>query len=85
MTLARIQPCLRKLDVNLGYFHGREIRSRNITENNIALRLYNNRFCLIWKSEGVSFNKAIEELERNFEKFDNFIAEENVKSHFEFI
>ena len=47
--------------------------------------LYNNHFCLIWKSEGVSFNQAIKELKDNFKKFDNYITEENVKSHFEYI
>ena len=47
--------------------------------------LYNNHFCLIWKSEGVSFNQAIQELKNDFKIFDNFITEENVKSHFEYI
>ena len=37
MTMARIQPCLRKLSVNLGYYNGNEIWPRNITEKNIAL------------------------------------------------
>ena len=47
--------------------------------------LNNNCFCLIWKSEGVSFDKAIKELKDNFEIVDNYITEENVKSHFEYI
>ena len=47
--------------------------------------LYNNHFCLIWKSHGVSFNQAITELKDNFKTVDNFITEENVNSHFEYI
>ena len=42
-------------------------------------------FCLIWKSEGVSFNQAIRELKDNFKIVDKYITEENVKSQFEFI
>ena len=51
MTMARIQPCLRKLGTNLGYYNGKKIWPRNVTERNIASKLYNNHFCLIWKSE----------------------------------
>ena len=47
--------------------------------------LYNNHFCLIWKSQGVSFNQAFQELKNNFKVVDNYITEENVKSHFEYI
>ena len=78
MTQARIQPCSRNLGVNLGYYNGKEIWPRNITERNIALKLHNNHFCLIWKSEGVSFNQAIKEVNDNFKVVDNFITEENV-------
>ena len=52
---------------------------------NIALELHNNYFCLFWKSEEVSFNQAVKELIDNFKIVDNFITEENVKSHFEYI
>ena len=44
--------------------------------------LYNNRFCLIWKSQGVSFNQAIQELKNSFKIVDNYITEENVNSLF---
>ena len=84
MTMARIQPCLKKLGMNLGYYNGKELWPRNITERNIALKLFNNHFCLIWKSEGVSFNQAIRELENNFKIVDNYITEENVNSHFKY-
>ena len=45
--------------------------------------LYHNHFCLVWKSQGVSFNQAIEELINNFKIVDNYISEENFKSVFE--
>ena len=49
-----------------------------------ALFLYNNHFCLIWKSQDSSSNEAIEELKDNFKVVDNYINEENVKSDFEY-
>ena len=84
MTTARIQPCLRKLGVNLGYYNGKEIWPRYITERNIGLYFFKNHFCLIWKSRGVSFNQAIEELKEKIKAVDNFITEENVNSHFKY-
>ena len=47
--------------------------------------LYNNHFCVIWKSEIVSFIQAIIELKDNFKIVDNYIKDENVNSHFEYI
>ena len=85
MTTPRIQPCLRKMGDILGYHNEKEVWLRNITERNAVLKLYNNHFCLLWKSEGVSFNKAKEKLERNFKIVDKYIAEESVNSHFEYI
>ena len=58
---------------------------RSVTNRDGALFLYNNHFCLIWKSQGVSFNQAIKELKDNLKIVDSFITEENVKSHFEYI
>ena len=49
-TMARIQPCLRKLGIDLGHYNGKEICLRKITESNRAVYLHNNQFCLIWKS-----------------------------------
>ena len=46
--------------------------------------LFNNYFCVIWKSESVSFKQAIKELKDNFEIVDNYITEENVTSHFKY-
>ena len=50
----------------------------------ILLFLYNYLFCLIWRSEDVSYNQAIEKLENDFQIDDNFIAEENIISHFKY-
>ena len=87
MTMARIQPCLRKLGIHLGYYNGERIYPRTVTNRKSALFFYNNHFCLIWKSEGVSFNQAVKGLKDNFKKVHNFISEENVNSHlkYEFI
>ena len=40
-------------------------------ERNKALYLYKNRFCLIWKYEGGSFNKTIHVIKILFAKIDN--------------
>ena len=66
MTMARIQPCLKKLDNDLGYYNGERVFPRTVTNRGSALFLYNNHFCLIWKPQGVSFNQAIQELKNNF-------------------
>ena len=59
MTSARIQPFCRKYNINIGCFDGTRINPRNITQKNTALKIHNNQFCLIWKSDGISFDKAI--------------------------
>ena len=84
MTMARIQPCLRKLGIDLGYYNNDRVFPRTVTNRDSALYLYNNHFCLIWKSEGVSFNQAINELKANFKIVDNYITGENVTSHFKY-
>ena len=81
--MARIQPFSRaNNNNNLGYFNGDRVFPRTVTNRDCALYLYNNHFCLIWKSHGVSFNQAITELKDNFKIVDNYITEENVTSHF---
>ena len=85
MTKAPIQPFCRVKNINLGYFDGDGVFPRSVKDKNSAFFLYNNHFCLIWKSENVSFNQAIKELKDNFKIVDNYITEENVKSHFEYI
>ena len=44
--------------------------------------MYNNHFCLIWKSQNISFNQAKQELKTNFNLVGNFITEENVTSQY---
>ena len=84
MTKARIQPFCKANNINIGYFDGDGVYPRSVTNRDRALFLYNNHFCLIWKSEGVSFHQAINELKNNFKKDDNYITEENVTSHFKY-
>ena len=85
MTKARIQPFCRANNNNLGFYDGDGVFPRSVTNRVGALFLYNNHFCLLWKSEVVSFSQAIKELKDNFKKVDTYINEENVKSHFEYI
>ena len=84
MTKARIQHCLKKLGVNLGYFNEDRVFPRTLTNIDSVLFLYDNHCCLIWKSEGVSFDQAIKKIKDNFKIVDNFITKENVKSHFKY-
>ena len=83
-TKARIQPFCRANKIYLGYWDGERVFPRTVTNRHSALYLYNNHFCLIWKSHGVSFSQAIQELKNNFKMVDNFITEENVNSHFKY-
>ena len=85
MTKSRVQPICRANNINLGYFDGDGVFPRSVTNRKSALFIYNNHFCLVWKSEGVSFIRAIKELKDIFKIVDNFITEENVNSHFEYI
>ena len=84
MTLARIQHFCRADNINLGYYNNDRVFPRTVTNRDSALYLYNNHFCLLWKSEGVSLNQAIKEVKANFKIVDNFITEENVTSHFKY-
>ena len=61
MTEARIQPFCKSNNNNLGYYNEDRVFPRSVTNRNIALFLFNNHFCLIWMSEGVSCNQAIKE------------------------
>ena len=84
MTIVRIQQRLRKLGIDFGSFKGKEICPRTKTKRNIGLYLYDNHFCLIWKSEGVSFKNVVKnEIKDNLKLVDNYITEEIVNSHFE--
>ena len=84
MTKARVQPFCRANNINLGYFDGERVFPRSVREKNIALFFFNNHFCLIWKSEGVSFTQAIKDLKDNVKIVNNYITDENVFSHFKY-
>ena len=66
------------------HFGGIKVFPRSVTVRNNALFLHNNQFCLIWKSENVSFNQAFKELKDNLKKVDNYKTVENVNSHFKY-
>ena len=59
MTSARIQPFCGKYNIDIGCFDGTRINPRNLAQRNTSLFIYNNHFCLIWKSNGISFNQVI--------------------------
>ena len=84
MTMARIQPFSRANNINLGYFNNDRVFPRTVTNRDSVLYLYNIHFSLIWKSQGVSFNQAFQELKNNFKIVDNYITEEIVNSHFKY-
>ena len=84
MTEARIQPFCRANNINLGYYKDDRVFPRSVTNRDSALYLYKNHFCLFWKSRGVSFNQAMQELKDIFKMVDNYITEENVTSHFKY-
>ena len=80
MTSARIQPFFKKYNINIGCFYGTRINPRNLTQRDTSLFMYNNHFCLIWKSDGISFNQAKEnELKPNFKLVDNVVSDKHVK------
>ena len=84
MTKARIQPFCKANNINLGFFNDDRVLPRSVIERNKALYSHNNHLCLIWKSEGVSFNQVFTELKNNFKSVDNYTTEENVNSLFKY-
>ena len=84
MTAARIQPFCKKHNINIGCYDGYGVCPRNITQRNIALKIHNKHFCLIWKSDNVSFDRAIRELKDNFKVVDNVISDKHVKSYIKY-
>ena len=80
MTSARIEPFCRKYKIELGYYDGCRVYFESTTERNLALKMHENHFCLIWKSDGISFDEAVKELKDNFKVVDNVISDKLVKS-----
>ena len=74
MTKARIRPFGPDHNINIGYFEAKEVDARSVTENIYALYSFNNHFCLICKSETVSFNKVLEKLKSNLTKVNRFTS-----------
>ena len=64
MTKARIQPFCKANNFDLGYYNDDRVFPRGVANRHCALYLYNNHFCLISKSQSVSFNQAIQELKK---------------------
>ena len=80
MTSARVGSFCRKYSINFGCFDGSRINPRNITQRDTALKIHINHFCLIWKSDRISFNQVIEnQLKPNFRVVDNVISDKHVK------
>ena len=84
ITSARVQLFCGKHNINIGCYDGFRVCPRNITQRNIALKIHNNHFCLIWKSYNVSFDRAIRELKDNFKVVDNVISDKHVKSYIKY-
>ena len=81
MTSARVQPFCRKYNINIGYFNGKEKWPRTVTQKDTALKIHENHFCLIWKSDRISFDKAIKQIKDDFKVVDNVISDKHVKSY----
>ena len=79
MTSAGIQQFCRRYNINIGCFDGTRINTRNITERNTTLRIHKNHFCLIWKSDSISFIQVKKELIQNFKVADKFISDKHGK------
>ena len=78
MTSARVQLFCRKHNINIGCYDGFRVCPRNITQRNTTFKIHNNQFCLIWKTNGISFNRAVKELKDNSKVVDNVISDKHV-------
>ena len=83
MTSARYQPFCTYQTNKIGCFDGSREIARSFTERDIAFYINKNLFCLNWKSDSISFNKTIEELQLNSKAVDNCISDEHVTSFIE--
>ena len=79
MTSARIQAFCEKLNISIGCFDGTRRNHRCISQRKRSLFIYNIHFCLTWKSTGLSFNQAKEDLKTNFKIFDDVISDKQFK------
>ena len=84
MTSARVQLYCKKHNIIIGCYDAFRVCPRNISHRNIALKIHNNHFCLIWKTNGISFDRAIKELKDNLRVVDNVISDKHVKSYIKY-
>ena len=85
MTSARIQPFCRKYNINIGCFDGTRTNPQNSIQRDTSLFIHKNHVCLLWKSNGISFNQVIEnELKPNFKLVHNVISNKHVNSFFKY-
>ena len=47
MTQARTEPCCKAMNVNIGYYKGKDFYPRMVAEKNKCLYFYNDHYCLI--------------------------------------
>ena len=80
MTSARIQSFCRKHNIRIGYYDAYKVYPRSSTEENTVLKIHNNLFCSLSKSNGISFIQAMKNLKDNFKVIDNVISDKHVKS-----
>ena len=80
MTSATIQPFCGKSNINTGCYDGFRVCPRNFAERNTTFRIHEKNFRFIWKSDGISFDKAMKELKHNFKVSDNVISDKHFKS-----
>ena len=84
ITFSRIQALCKAHIIDLGYFDSNRVYPRSIAEINTVLYVYNNHFYSILKSEGGSFSKALEEVEKNFKIIDIVNSHDNVDNYFKY-
>ena len=62
MAQAKIQPFCNFANLDcIGYFNGREVFARCVKQKNECFFVYNDHFCVTFKSEVVSLKQAAEE------------------------
>ena len=82
MIKAKIRPfCIAHIK-NIGFFNGKDVYSRSVTEKKKALLSNNSFVCPKWKSDGVEFFKANEEIKSKNTTVNNYISPDNVTSFF---
>ena len=58
---------------------------KNIIDRIKALFSHNIHFSLIWKSEGINFNKANDEMKKKLKIRDNYKNNDNLNGYFDYV